>query len=740
MSPEFSRIKNIKVVALACLAMALLVCLLSDSPVGSRVGHGQTTQKGQDQSDVLRVYTDIVQTDVMVFDKQGRFVDGLKSSDFELRIDGTPKPVEFFEKVTTGSINEEMQIAAARGSGRSKAENAPAPAPLDRGRPIFFYVDDLHLDLAAWQATRKLITRFIDNEMGQNDEAAIASASGQIGFLQQLTDNKTVLRMALERLKVRPYSVRDFERPTMTEYQALLVTNYDRDLTDYFVNATLRLNPGMTRDAAETLVNTRARVLAQQTGMVATNTLIGLEGLIKSANALPGRKLIFFISGGFFLDDRNSDSRSRLQRITSAAARSGVVIYSMDARGLVVTLGDISTQAEFDVSGTLQRANSSELHASQDSLYALAADTGGKAVFNTNSLEPGLGRALKETSSYYLLAWKPDRGTQQSKFRRIEVKVVGRPDLTVQVRRGFFDREPETAKARKPEKSNNEKKADDAVKSPEAELRKAMLAPYPTRDIPVSLSLTYLNNAPKGVMLSTALQVANEFLSFVPANEKYTAVVTVVGAVFDDKGNTGAAFSNRLTIQAPSVEAIKGGRDVAYGYPVYVKPGLYQVRVGVRDETSGRSGTAHGWIEIPDLSPGHLALSSLMLGSRTAAAETTNASAISEALPVALSINHNFSPGGYLRFLVLVYNAALAPADSKPDVAVQVQIVRDEQPVTTTALKKISVEGVADLTRLPYAAEVSLSGLPTGRYLLQVTVVDRVAKKSASQQSRFEIN
>jgi len=740
MSPEFSKIKMAKFVALTCLAMALLVCLLSDSPVGPPVGHGQTTQKGQDQPDVLRVYTDIVQTDVMVFDKQGRFVDGLKSSDFELRIDGTPKQVEFFEKVTTGSINEEMQIAAARGSARTKAPNAAGPAPLDRGRPIFFYVDDLHLDLPAWQATRKLITRFIDNEMGQNDEAAIASASGQIGFLQQLTDNKAVLRMALERLKVRPYSVRDFERPTMTEYQALLVSNYDHDLTEFFVDATIRLNPGMTRDSAESLVTVRARALAQQSGAVATNTLIGLEGLIKSANALPGRKLIFFISGGFFLDDRNSDSRSRLQRITSAAARSGVVIYSLDARGLVATLGDISTQAEFDVSGTLQRANSSELHASQDSLYALAADTGGKAVFNTNSLEPALGRALKETSSYYLLAWKPDRGSQQSKFRRIEVKVVGRPDLTVQVRRGFFDRETETAKTAKPEKSNNEKKADEVAKSSETALRKEMLATYPTRDIPVSLSLTYLNTAPKGVVLSTALQVANEFLSFVPTNEKYTAVVTVVGAVFDDNGNTGAAFSNRLTIQAPSMEAIKNGQDVTYGYPVYVKPGLYQVRVGVRDETSGRSGTAHGWIEIPDLSPGQLALSSLMLGARTPAAETTNASAITDTLPVALSVNHSFTHDGYLRFLVLVYNAALAPADSKPDVAVQVQIVRDEQPVTTTALKKISVEGVKDLTRIPYAAEVSLSGLPAGRYLLQVTVVDRISKKSASQQTRFEIS
>ncbi|MGH9931896.1 MAG: VWA domain-containing protein, partial [Pyrinomonadaceae bacterium] len=399
MSPASSIIKTAKFVALVSLPACLLIYLLVSSPVG----HGQTSQEAsreskrpgsQDQSDVLRVYTQLVQTDVMVFDQQGRFVNGLKSGDFELRIDGTPKPIEFFERVTAGSSSEELQLAAARGSSaRPNSARSTGPAPLDRGRPIFFYVDDLHLDIAALQTTRKLITRFIDQEMGQNDEAAIASASGQIGFLQQLTDNKSVLRAALERLKLRPYSVRDFERPTMTEYQGLLITNFDRDLTDYFIDATIRLSPGMTRDAAEAMVNARARLLVQQAGAVTANTLAGLEGLIRSANTLPGRKLVFFVSGGFFLDDRNSDSHTRLQRITSAAARSGVVIYSMDARGLVASLSDISSPAEFDVSGRLQRANSGELLASQDGLNALAADTGGKAVFNTNSLDAGLGRA-----------------------------------------------------------------------------------------------------------------------------------------------------------------------------------------------------------------------------------------------------------------------------------------------------------------------------------------------------------
>jgi hypothetical protein len=530
----------------------------------------------------------------------------------------------------------------------------------------------------------------------------------------------------------------------MSEYQALLITNYDRDVTDYFIEETIRLLPGTTRDTAESMVSARARSLVLQAGQITTNTLTGLEGLIRGVKNLPGRKLVFFISGGFFLDDRTSDSRNRLQRITSAAARSGVVIYSMDARGLVASLGDISSSGGFDTSGRIAHANSGELLASQDSLNALAADTGGRAVFNTNSLEPGLGRALKETSTYYLLAWKPERETQASKFRRIEVKVSGRPDVTVQLRRGFFDREPEpsTAIAKKSGKSEGGKKEVDQnpTTASEAELTKVLLAPYPDRDLPVSLNLSYLNTPDKGLMLSAAMQVSNQFLSFAPADGKQTAIVTVVGTVFDDKGRPGAGFKNRITIAAPSLEAAQDGRDLVYGYPIYLGPGLYQVRVGARDEKSGRSGTAHAWIEIPDLASGKLALSSLLLGVRR---EPTinNASAGADGPPnaVDLSIRHSFSPNGYLRFMAFVYNAARAPADSKPDVAVQVQIVRDELPVVTTALKKVSTADTLDLARIPYAAEVSLEGLPNGRYRLQVTVVDRVAKTSATQQSRFEI-
>jgi hypothetical protein len=80
-----------------------------------------------------------------------------------------------------------------------------------------------------------------------------------------------------------------------------------------------------------------------------------------------------------------------------------------------------------------------------------------------------------------------------------------------------------------------------------------------------------------------------------------------------------------------------------------------------------------------------------------------------------------------------------APADARPDVALQIQILRDQQPVVTTPLKKISTEGIAQLDQLPYAADVSLDGLAAGRYELHVTTIDRISKTSASRSMRFEI-
>src|SRR2546423_9817197 len=115
----------------------------------------------------------------------------------------------------------------------------------------------------------------------------------------------------------------------------------------------------------------------------------------------------------------------------------------MDTRGLVASLQDASTERAFDPFGRLSLSSHQELAVSQDGLNALAADTGGKAIFNTNDLKKGLAPAIRETSTYYLVAWKPDAESQkQRRFRNLEVKLTGRPDLTVRGRKGYFDLDP----------------------------------------------------------------------------------------------------------------------------------------------------------------------------------------------------------------------------------------------------------------------------------------------------------
>ncbi len=122
---------------------------------------------------------------------------------------------------------------------------------------------------------------------------------------------------------------------------------------------------------------------------------------------------------------------------------------------------------------------------------------------------------------------------------------------------------------------------------------------------------------------------------------------------------------------------------------------------------------------------------------------------------VNLNIARRFASSSYLRFLTIIYNAASGPGSTsgngnpppagstppaKPDLAVQIQVFRDDEPVVTDPLHRISTDGATDLARIQYAAELKLAGLAPGRYVLQVTIIDRIAKASASQRFRFQVD
>jgi hypothetical protein len=163
--------------------------------------------------------------------------------------------------------------------------------------------------------------------------------------------------------------------------------------------------------------------------------------------------------------------------------------------------------------------------------------------------------------------------------------------------------------------------------------------------------------------------------------------------------------------------------------------------VAARDGLSGRVGTAKSWIQIPNLSEKKLTLSSIVIGERLASspAEVIGAGRLfSNQIP--LNITRRFKTDSYLRCLVFVYNSTRSGAERLADVAIQVQVLRNNKPVITTAVKQLPAQPGQDQDRLPYASEISLKGLAPGRYVLSISAIDRAAKTSASEQVRFDVN
>jgi VWFA-related protein len=728
------------------IAPLLLLSFVITTPLG------QQPQPSQDE--VIRITTDLVQTGVVVIDKQGKFVDGLKPEDFVLKVDGRQVTPSFFDRVTSGTVREEkLEGSVAKGA----APPPPTTGATYRGRTIIFFIDDLHLSAESVQRTKKAILEFVDNEMSFEDQVAVVTPSGQIGFLQRLTDLKPVVRAALNRITHKPYTVRDLEQIPMTEYQALRIAQGDSSAADYFANELVKANnirvvgglgppnggpvgsvkdtdqrrtSGMTPETAKRVVNDRANLLMRQSESVTNGTLTALESLMRSVSPMSGRKLVFLISDGFFLNDRSTGYSNKINRITDAAARGNLVIYSVDARGLVGSTDVSSNRA--DPVGQLSRGNVGELQASQDGINALAVDTGGKAFLNRTSLNDSINDALRETANYYLLAWRPTSEEQKSpNFKRVEISVPSRPDLSVRMARGFFSREPgpeeKASDASKPATETTE--ATNVSKDVGSALMSALAAPSARSGLPTKLFVSFVDVPGSGPVLTAATQMSTDALGY-GADGKQAAAIDLAGVVLNDQGKQAGSFKTRLNVNPLSSTTVKDP-SVVYTHKLPLKPGIYQVRVAARDDKSGNIGSSAQWIEIPDLSTKKLTLSTLLLGGHT-----SNSVQDPKGEQVQFSVDRRFSRESQLTFFTIVYNAATA---GTPKLDAQIEVLRGGQRVMSSPLMPVAVEPNSDLARIPYGANVGLKTLTPGRYVLKVTVTDRNANANTVNQIVFDV-
>ncbi len=707
----------------------LLVSFAASAPAQKKV----QDPRSPEAPEVVRIDTNLVQTDVMVFDKQGKFVEGLQPDQFELEVDGKRQSILFFEGVVTGSGSEEAQLKAVSSGRSSQPTDKPTTvSSTSRGRTVLFFIDDLHISPGSITLIRKTLSDFIENKLREEDQVAITSSSGRIGFLQQLTNNKAVLRAAVERVKFVPSSRRDSENPPMSEYAALqMLEELNRQIGScteagskglstlfcYFVQQTMNAN-NVDESIAATIVERRARMIVTQSDAVNKLSLVSLSNLMRSLTRVTGRKLMYFISEGFVPNYRGSDVTDAYRRVTDGAASAGVVIYSLDAKGLATDPSlDASGGGGFDPAGVFRSRTSSELSYSQEPLFTLAADTGGRAFVNNNSLIDGVEKALKETSNYYLLGWRPETVEKLgAKSPKIKISIIGRPELKVQLRRGYF---------RAPSSSPTPKKVelpDPTVAGDETEVTAAASV---GEGLQTSLSLGYKHLEPGKMQLLAVVQVIDKTVA---ENQQATSTddeAQVLGAVFDTQGKAVGSFKNRVFVQQGKAKAQRAGDS--FNYQVNLASGLYQVRVIGRERKGGRLAGAMEWIEIPNFKAGQLAMSSIFLG------EVADAQSPSE---VRVSASRAFGRSSGLRFTTYIYNGS--NSQSPPDLNVQTTILHGDRAITTPE-RKVITDTLRSFSIIPYSAGFPLQQLPAGRYKLLLKVTDDVTKASVSQQADFVV-
>lgn len=710
------------------LCLAALLNLTNSSAIAQE-------PKKTPADDVVRVNTELIQTAITVLDKNGHFVDGLDRGQFELMVDGKPRPISFFERVTAGS-EREAQLTTSNNADAS----IPAPSTnraTVRGRTVVFFIDDLHLSADSLNRTRDVLRHFLDHEMNSRDSVAIASASGQVGFLQQFTNNKEVLSAAIERLLPRPYDVKGYGLGTekMKEFDALLIdsSKSDSTLLNYYVGECMATAPRKLLPVAraalvqscETQVRNSARTILTQAGAITHNTYVALESLMVSSARAPGRKLAFFVSDGFLMEagPRATNLREQLDHIIDSARRAGVVVYTIDARGLIGEGTEITQgRATMDFSAPI-----GAIEASQDALNGLAEDTGGRALRGQNYFDRWVDKVLDETSNYYLLAWRPDKETEKTpRFRKVTVSIAGRPELTARAPRGYVEGpQPADVAAAETAKSL----ANHAAETPEGALRNALADYYPSASLPMLLSLTYLNTPKNETVLTTSIQIAASGLNY-GEEGKQPAVVTLAGVILTDKGKIAASFKNQLNVK-PLKDTQSDGSGILYNQHTPMAPGIYQVRIAARDDKSGHVGSAMQWIVIPDLGTHQLTLSSLLLGGQVLEKSKDDSA------QVQLSVDHRFPRSGHLGYWLFVYNAK-RDASGAPSLSVQTQVLRDGQIILTAPQRTLN-NGAPDPDRIALGQDIKLQTLAPGRYDLRVTITDALAGTSVTRSTDFEV-
>jgi len=678
-------------------ALLLSFCVLL--PVLAQTTPAPTPQKPKDdQDEVVKITTNLVQVDAVVT-KDGKPVTDLTPDDFEIYEDGKKQAITSFAYIS----NVPGTAVTATKIKPGDVPQPPRPInPNDPHRTIAFVVDDLGISAESMGQVRKQLRKFINEQLQPNDLVAIIRTGGEMGALQQFTNDKRLLSRAVEQLRWNMCN-----RVGITAMPVLGGVGYQSLCA---------------RDSMRSTFN-------------------ALRFIIDAMGHLPGRKSMVFMSDSLPIEDQDDlnflrDIRSgggdggggglkpaaapggddsalgwpdatnysvALRKIAEKAIRSSVVIYSVDTAGLQTT--SLTAADSFHGNGpqfaAILNARSRLLWLRREGSDLIARHTGGFQIRNSNSFE--FDRVAQDQSGYYLLGYRPTEETFNRKFHHIKAKVK-RSGMSLRTRLGFFGVSDEEA-------SKTRLTTRDMTNL-------ALTSPFAAQDVQIDLSSFFFNDKAYGSLVRSFVYIVASDLEFTTIDGRHQASVELHGVVFGDNGAIVEQLRRGITISLPENEyaaALKNGLGFNVDIPVK-RNGAFQVRVAIRDRKTSKIGSSGEFVTVPDLRNKRLAVSGIVLGGGSRGR--------SEQEALANTVARRFDLNTDLDFVYVIYNALQF---AKP--VMETKLFRDGKVVYSAPEVPIQTAGQPDPERVLVSGKVPLSrDLEPGFYYLQVVITDKDAK------------
>ena len=646
----------------------------------------------------------LVLVDVVVRDKAGAVVRGLRAEDFELLEDGKPQRIQSFafEEVTGGTapiLNAGVLSAAARAATAAVVAAPPpatggAPTPMTAGefaghRLLVLLFDTSSMEPEDVQMAADSALKWVAEKMTPLDLVAVASVGSSLQVLTDFTSDKARVHSVL-----MAFSAAEGTAPASV---------------DSSTSATDEALTSATGDTA--MVDAGAQELDSFNNDV---RLRALTTLAEALTPIQQKKAILYFSSG--MQRSGSDNQVELRKAVNASVRSNVAIYPVDSRGLqaVVPGGGARQGSRGGVdafSGQAVARQFSQLSAQQETLQTLASDTGGTAFTDTNDFGEAFAKVVRDISAYYILGFSSANANRDGRFRRIGVRVRNKSGLKVEAREGYYaDRDfAHTSKTDR-----------------EVLLQEQLMAALPATDVPVFVTAGWFRLAPDRYYVPISVAVPGSAVPHSPDK----ATLDVAGFIRDERGLPVGRIRDTLTVPASGADNLPS-RQVLYQTGVTLPPGRFVAKVAVRENATGRMGTFETRITVPELKQASVKVSSVMLSTQlqNASGRKTVNPLVRDGVELVPNLTHIVGRGQTLYVYYEVYDPALE--SGSPQLRTSLVFYRGKVNVFETPVVERTRIEAPDRHAALFQFEVPAASLKPGLYTCQINIVDEVAGRFA---------